>query len=244
MNLLHGDCLELLESMPDNSVDLICADMPYGTTQCKWDSVIDLQRLWPQLKRVAKEKAAIVLFGQTPFDKVLGASNLSMLKYEWIWEKTAATGHLNAKKMPLKAHENVMVFYKKLPLYVPQMTTGHKPVNSYTKKHNSDGDCYGNTKTSSGGGSTTRYPRSVLKFASDKQKLSLHPTQKPLALLEYIVKTYSNEGDHVLDFCMGSGTAGVAAAKLNRAFTGMELNEKYFNTAVERINQSTKGQAA
>lgn len=133
MQLYNGDCLEVMKSIPDKSIDLILCDLPYGITKCKWDTPIDLFAMWNQYNRIIKDNAPILLFAQTPFDKVLGSSNLSMLKYEWIWEKTQATGHLNAKKMPMKAHENILVFYKKLPIYNPQKTTGHKPIHSYTK---------------------------------------------------------------------------------------------------------------
>ena len=215
---MQGDCLELLSLVPDKSVDMICADLPYGTTQCKWDTII-------------------ALHAQTPFDKVLGASNLRLLKYEWIWEKTAATGHLNAKKAPMKAHENILIFYKKLPKYHPQKTTGHSPVHSYTK-HTDDGDCYGATQVGiSGGGSTERYPRSVVVFSPDKQKCALHPTQKPIGLIEYLLRTYTDEGDLVLDNCMGSGTTGVACKRLGRGFIGMELDENYFEIAKRRIEE-------
>ena len=166
------DCLEGMKMIPDKSIDMIFTDLPYGTTNCKWDSAIPLNLLWEQYERVIKDDGAILLFAQTPFDKVLGASNLKLLRYEWIWEKTAATGHLNAKKMPLKAHENILVFYKKLPTYNPQKTTGHKPVNSFTKYIDTQnkGEIYNKVnKEIVGGGATDRYPRSVLKYASDKQ---------------------------------------------------------------------------
>lgn len=193
--------------------------------------------LWSHYNRIVKDNGAIVLFAQTPFDKVLGASNLKMLRYEWIWEKTTATGHLNVKKMPMKAHENILVFYKKLPTYNPQKTTGHTPVHSYTK-HQDDGSNYGKTLVGiSGGGSTERYPRSVQIFKSDKQKCALHPTQKPVGLCEYLIKTYTNEGDLVLDNCMGSGSTGVACINTNRNFIGMELDENYFNIAKKRISK-------
>jgi site-specific DNA-methyltransferase (adenine-specific) len=227
-----------MNEIPDNSIDCVITDLPYGTTKCKWDSIIPLEPMWEQLKRIIKPNGAIVLTSQTPFDKVLGASNLSMLKYEWIYEKTAATGHLNAKKMPMKAHENILVFYKKLPTYNPQKTSGHTPVNSYTKQHDADGYCYGKTISVSGGGNTDRYPRSVQTFSSDKQKSSLHPTQKPVALMEYLIKTYTNEGDTVLDFTMGSGTTGVAAKNLNRNFIGIEKNKEYFRIAKQRIEDA------
>lgn len=237
-NLMQGDCLERMREIADGSVDLVLTDPPYGTTQCKWDSVIPLEAMWEQLKRIIKPNGAILLTAQTPFDKVLGASNLAMLRYEWIWEKTAATGHLNANRMPMKAHENVLVFYNKLPTYVPQKTTGHTPTNSYTKR-NGDGECYGDTMEVSGGGNTDRHPRSIQVFSSDKQKVKLHPTQKPLALMEYFIKTYTIGGDVVLDFTMGSGTTGVAAKNLGRDFIGIEKDVAYFKIAEERIINGT-----
>lgn len=240
MNLFNGDCLDILKLIPDNSVDMVLSDPPYGTTRCKWDSVIDLDLLWEQLLRVTKPNAAIVMTAQTPFDKILGCSNIKLLRYEWIWEKTAATGHLNAKKMPMKAHENILVFYKKLPIYTPQKTTGHNPVNSYSKKIDSDGDCYGKTKTSSGGGNTDRYPRSIQTFKSDKQKLKLHPTQKPVLLMEYLIKTYTKESGIVLDFAMGSGTTGVACKNLKRGFIGIEKNKTHFRAAELRLKENKK----
>lgn len=236
--LMQGDCLELMKKIPDGSIDMILCDLPYGTTKNKWDSCIDLEKLWEGYKRVIKDNGCIALFAQSPFDKVLAVSNLRIFRYEWIIEKTKGTGHLNAKKTPMKAHENVLVFYKKLPIYNPQMTTGHTPVHSYTK-HTSDGSCYGKTKTGiSGGGSTERYPRDVLKFSWDTQKSSLHPTQKPVSLCEYMIKTYTNENDTVLDNCMGSGSTGIACINTNRKFIGMELDENYFNIAKERIENA------
>lgn len=241
--LYKGDCLEVMIDIPDKSIDMILCDLPYGTTRCKWDSIIDLEKLWEQYNRIIKDNGAIVLFAQTPFDKVLGASNLKMLKYEWIWEKTQATGHLNAKKMPMKAHENILVFYKKLPTYNPQKTTGHKPINSYTKyiSTQNKSDLYGKVnKEISGGGDTDRYPRSVQVFSSDKQKIALHPTQKPVDLLQYLIKTYTNETELVLDNTMGSGSTGVACVNTNRRFIGIEQDDTYFNIAKERINQTLK----
>jgi len=232
--LLLGDCLELLDAIPDNSIDMVCCDMPYGTTNCKWDTVIDLQRLWEHYQRIAKDNAAIVLFAQTPFDKVLGCSNLAWLKYEIIWEKTSATGHLNAKKMPMKAHENILVFYNKPPTYNPQKTVGHKRKTSRTGK-TYDSQCYGAETAKPFYDSTERYPRSVQVFPTDKQTKSLHPTQKPLSLVEWLIKTYSNEGDMVLDNCMGSGTTGEACINLSRNFIGMELDQNIFDVARCRI---------
>lgn len=246
-SVFHGNCLEVMKSIPDGSVDMILADLPYGTTKCKWDSVIDLEKLWLQYERVIKNNGAIVLTAQTPFDKVLGNSNLKLLKYEWIWEKTQATGHMNAKKMPMKAHENVLVFYKNIPTYNPQKTNGHKPINSYTKyvKTQNNTELYGEMKLEiSGGGETDRYPRSVLLFPSDKQTSCLHPTQKPLALMEYFVKTYSNENDIVLDNTAGSGTTAIACINTNRNYILIEKEQKYFDIINERIAKHTAGNAS
>jgi len=236
--LLKGDCLEELHYVDANSVDLIIADLPYNTTNCIWDSMIDMNELWVHYQAVRKPTAAVLLFSQVPFNIVLGSSNLEELRYEWIWEKTTATGHLNANRMPMKAHENILVFYDRLPTYNPQKTTGHSPVNSYTK-HQDDGEIYGKTQSGlSGGGSTERYPRDVLVFPTDKQKLALHPTQKPVKLLEYLIETYSNEGDVVLDNTFGSGTTGVAAANTGRKFIGIEQDENYFKIGAERIQSA------
>ena len=233
-----GDCLELIpKHIEDKSVDMIFCDLPYGTTQNKWDSVIDLDKLWVEYNRVIKDNGAIVLFAQTPFDKVLGSSNLKMLKYEWVWEKTQATGHLNAKKMPMKAHENILVFYKNLPTYNPQKTTGHKPMNSGVRRSSLKNENYNeiNKVDLPFGGDTDRYPRTVLEFKSDKQKKYLHPTQKPLLLIEYMIKTYTNEGDLILDNACGSGTTGRGAKNLNRNYIMMEQETKYYEIAYKRV---------
>lgn len=232
IELMEGDCLELLPRIATDSVDLILCDLPYGTTRSKWDSVIDLEALWPEYRRICR--GAIVLTAQTPFDKVLGVSNLPMLRYEWIWEKTHPTGHMNAKRAPMKAHENVLVFYKTAPTYNPQKTSGHVRKSAVKRQDNTP--VYGKQDFAPlAYDSTERYPRSVQVFASDKQRSNLHPAQKPLALMEYLVRTYSNEGDTVLDNCMGSGTTGVACIKTGRRFIGMELNAAYFATASARI---------
>lgn len=211
----NGMCL-----IPNKSVDMILSDIPYGTTENCWDSVIPLNKLWKQYLRVIKDDGAIVLTAQSPFDKVLGSSNLSMYRYEWIWEKSRATGFFNSKKMPMKAHENILVFYKKLPTFNPQKSTGHKPVNKY-RKHKSDGSNYGKTVIGcSGGGQTDRYPRDVLYY--NVVSNPLHPTQKPVLLFEYLIKTYTNEGDLILDSCIGYGTTGIAARRNNRNFIGFD----------------------
>jgi site-specific DNA-methyltransferase (adenine-specific) len=239
MQLYQGDCLEIMRNIPDASVDMVLCDLPYGTTQNKWDSVIPLDKLWGEYVRITKESAAIILTAQTPFDKVLGYSNLPLLKYEWIWEKNIATGFMNAAKMPLKSHENVLVFYQKLPTYNPQFTMG-KPYKAKRKGNVDTGENYGQvgikvrTDTINDG---RRYPQTVQQF--DKEN-GLHPTQKPVALMEYLVKTYTNEGDTVLDNTMGSGTTGVACVNLRRKFIGIEKDEKYFQIAKERIENANR----
>ena len=234
VDLMHGDCLKVLYDLPDKSIDMVCCDMPYGTTRCKWDSVLPLDMIWHHYSRIVKDNGAIVLFAQTPFDKVLGSSNLKMLKYEIIWEKTNATGHFNAKKMPMKAHENILVFYDKLPTYNPQKTSGHVRKTAH-KKITLNSEVYNDNTAATDYDSTDRYPRSVQVFSSDKQVIRLNPTQKPIALIEYLIKTFTNHGDTVLDHCMGSGTAGVACINLGRKFVGVEKDEKQFNQAVARI---------
>jgi site-specific DNA-methyltransferase (adenine-specific) len=239
INLMHGDCLELMKNIPDGSVDMILCDLPYGTTKCKWDCIIDLKLMWLQYERIIKPNGAILLTAQTPFDKVLGASNLKLLRYEWIWEKSSATGHLNAKKMPMKAHKNVLVFYKKNPIYNYQKTEGHKrKVSKAEHKVNcSESEVYNKGQKLTTYDSTERYPRSVLKFSSNKQKSKLHPTQKPVELMEYLIKTYTNKNETVLDNCMGSGSTGVACVNTNRNFIGIEMDDNYFKIAEERINK-------
>jgi site-specific DNA-methyltransferase (adenine-specific) len=213
----------------DSSIDMILCDLPYGTTQNKWDSVIPLDLLWKQYERIIKDNGAIVLTAQTPFDKVLGSSNLKLLKYEWIWQKTEPTGFLNAKKSPLKAHENILIFYKKQPVYNPQKTKG-KPY-SY-KKENIISENYGKSDgTDLIINNGDRMPISVQIFKKDK---GLHPTQKPVALFEYLIKTYTNAGDLVLDNCAGSGTTGVACKNTQRNVIMIEENLKYCEIAAKR----------
>ena len=228
-DLLQGDCLELMKQIPDASIDMILCDLPYGTTQNKWDSVIPFDKLWGQYSRIIKLNGAMVLTAQSPFDKILGASNLPLLKYEWIWQKEMGSGHLNAKKAPLKDHENVLVFYKKQPTYNPQFEVG-KPYNVISGHGSSNYGAQVETVTESDG---RRYPKTIIRFNRDKEKV--HPTQKPVALMEYLIKTYTNEDDTVLDNCMGSGTTGVACINTNRNFIGMELDEEYFKIATQRI---------
>jgi site-specific DNA-methyltransferase (adenine-specific) len=232
IDLWHGDCLELMKSIPDNSIDMILCDLPYGTTENEWDSVIDLNKLWQEYNRIIKDDGCIALFAQCPFDKILAMSNILMLRYEYIWIKDNSTGFLNANKMPLKKTENILIFYKKLPTYNPQMKTGKPYVckqGSGSSNWHYDENCGGYITVNEG----LRYPDNVLKFNTDKEKV--HPTQKPILLLEYLIKTYTNQGDLILDNCMGSGSTGVACKALNRKFIGIELDEKYFEIAKQRI---------
>jgi DNA modification methylase len=244
--IYNEDCLEGMKRIEGKSIDMILCDLPYGTTKCKWDIVIPFAPLWEQYKRIIKPNGAILLTAQTPFDKILGCSNIEWLKYEWIWEKTQATGFFNAKKMPMKAHENILVFYDKTPIFNAIKTQDNKPINKYTKKASvcNKTEVYGKcTADISGGGNTDRYPRSVQIFSSDKQKTKLdgtiHPTQKPISLFEYLIKTYTNVGETVLDNCIGSGTTALAALKTNRNFIGFEKEKKYFDIANKRIESLT-----
>lgn len=236
----HGDCLDVMKDIDDESIDFICTDLPFGTTNCTWDSVIDLEQLWIQYKRIIKPNGAIALFAQTPFDKVLGVSNLEMLKYEWIWEKTQATGHLNAKRCPMKAHENILMFYKSKPTYNPIKTTGHKRkvATAHHKRNSNTGEIYNKCDDFKDYDSTERYPRSVIEFASDKQKLNLHSTQKPVLLIEYLIKTYTNEGELVLDSTAGSHTTAVACDNTNRKYICIEKDLKFHNIGKSRIRDN------
>ena len=241
MRLMFGDCLERMGEIADGSVDMVLCDLPYGTTRNEWDFQVHLPALWAHYKRVCR--GAIVLTAQTPFDKILGASNLRMLRYEWIWEKTNPTGHLNAKKAPMKAHENVLVFYDRLPTYNPIKTQGHQrkvAVKRYDNTPNYGKQDFAPIPYDS----TERYPRSVLVFPSDKQRSKLHPTQKPLALMEYFVRTYTNPGDTVLDNCMGSGTTGEACIRTGRRFIGIESNAEYFAVSGRRLQETQAAHAA
>lgn len=234
IKLYNGDCLELMKIIPDKSIDMILCDLPYGTTRNKWDSIIPLDKLWKQYKRIIKENGAIILFSQMPFTAELVESNIKDFKYEWIWEKEQGTGHLNAKKMPLKIHENILVFYKKLPLYNPQWEYG-KPYKATYSTHSSNyGKQKDNITTISDG---RRYPKDIIKVKKKSTDKHLHPTQKPVDLLKYLIRTYTNEEEIVLDNCMGSGSTGVACKELNRNFIGIELDKKYFNIAKERIGE-------
>lgn len=252
IQLHKGDCLEIMPSISDNSIDMILCDLPYGTTKCKWDKIIPLDLLWKQYNRIVKNNGAIVLFSQMPFTFKLYNSQPKLFRYEWIWDKNIGTGFLNAKKMPLKRHENILVFYKKLPTYNPQFEYGYK---SYAKKSSTDGQIYregiaGHFSTSDG----CRYPKDILNFTNhngklwgkDADEVAFHSTHKPIPLLEYLIKTYTNEGETVLDNCMGSGSTGVACVNTNRNFIGIEKDDRFFEIAEYRIknNQTDKPHSA
>lgn len=239
MKLLHGDCLEVMKSIPNGSIDMILCDLPYGTTRCQWDCAIPLDKLWGQYKRIIKYNGAIVLFSTQPFTSELILSNRSMYKYEWIWHKTQPTGFLNAKKMPLRAHENIEVFYKGPPVYNPQFTHGHKrktAVNRYERGSDGNG-IYGHEHRNTEYDSTDRYPVDVQKFGTGDKTKRLHVTQKPVSLLEYLICTYTRPGEVVLDNCMGSGSTGVACLNTGRDFIGIELDPNYYQIAKARIEE-------
>ena len=231
IELINGDCLEVLPGIPDGSVDMVMADPPYGTTACKWDSIIPLVPMWAQLKRVIKKNGAIVMTASQPFTTTLIASNMKMFKYCWVWDKVSPTGHLNAKHRPMKKFEDVVIFCSgKTATYNPQGLVWNPRVKS--RKSNTEGSkCYGKHNDSNLA-MWQGYPTERIEF---KNENGIHPTQKPVALMEYLIKTYTNEGETVLDFCMGSGTTGKMAKRLNRNFIGIEKDAEYFKIAQERI---------
>ena len=240
VNLIEGDCLEAMDNLIEKNlkVDLIATDPPYGKTACKWDTVIPFKEMWLRLNKLIKPNGAIVLFGSEPFSSTLRISNLKNYKYDIIWDKIKGTGFLNAKKQPMRNHEVISVFYQKQPTYNPKKTEGHIKKTSFRAKHHQT-DVYGEMKNDYQYNSTERYPKSIQSFSTDTQNSSLHPTQKPIALMEYIIKTYTNEDEIVLDFTMGSGSTGVACKNTNRNFIGIELDKNYFNIAKNRINSTS-----
>ncbi len=239
IELMHGDCLEEMKKIPDSSVDMILCDLPYGTTSCEWDSALPFDALWSEYRRITKTDAAIVLTASQPFTTALIASNMREFRYCWVWEKDAGSNFANVKYQPMKEHEDVCVFYRKTPVYNPQMqerTGSRKGRETTTIDSGRMESVYG---TQEGRGklpvAPLRYPRSIQRFNRER---GLHPTQKPIPLMEYMVRTYTNEGDTVLDNCMGSGTAGVACANTGRKFIGIERDEKYFDIASNRISDA------
>ena len=234
--LFHGDCLQLLPGVAANSVDLIATDPPYGSTQCAWDAPLPLDTLWSEFQRILAPGGCVVMTATMPFAAVVTASNLPWFRHDIVWVKNRATGHLNAKRRPLRIHEHVLVFSPGRHVYNPQKTTGHKPVNPFYTRNS--GECFGKAeRNTQGGGQTSRYPLSVQHFpvVSNIGKSRLHATQKPLELFEWIVMTYSNPGDLVLDCCCGSGTTGLASLRLGRGFIGMELDAACYETARARL---------
>ena len=240
LNLIHGDCLEVMKTLPDASIDAIITDPPYGTTNCKWDAVIPFDLMWSELNRIVKDNGVIALFGNQPFSSLLVTSNLKMYKHDWVWKKTIPKGHLNSKKYPMKIYEMIHIFSKTTPKYNPQMWES-KPMNTVYKSGGNGKDStynFMNTINQKNINRTSRFPQDVIEFTelTGNSKQRVHPTQKPVELMEYLVKTYTNENDTVLDFTMGSGTTGVACKNFNRNFIGIEKDDNYFKIASNRIN--------
>ena len=241
--LYQGDCLEVMKNIEDKSIDCIICDLPYGvTSKNKWDTIIPYEPLWKEYKRIIKDNGPIILFGQDKFTAKTMLSNEKMHRYNLIWNKVLTSGFLNAGRMPLREHEDIMIFYKKLPTYNPQFTEGKplhgmgekfKKVKNNNNNYNDFNSC--NNPSANREGDTKKYPKSILTFPRPASSKMLHPTEKPVELLEYLIKTYSNENDVILDNCMGSGSTGVAALNTNRRFIGVELDEKYFNIAKDRL---------
>lgn len=228
-----------MKNIPDKLVDCIITDLPYGSTQCKWDSIIPFEPLWEQYNRVIKDNGAIVLFGTEPFSSHLRLSNLKNYKYDWIWDKVKGTGFLNAKKQPMRNHEIISIFYKRQCTYNPQKTYGHKMKKSYRSKALQT-EVYGDMKNDNTYESTERYPRSIQVFSTDTQNSSLHPTQKPVALIEYLIKTYTNEEEIILDSCAGSMTTGIAAINTNRKVICIEKDKEIFELGRNRVMRYQK----
>ena len=241
--IYQGDCLELMKNIKDKSIDCIICDLPYGvTSKNKWDTIIPYEPLWKEYKRIIKDNGPIILFGHDKFTAKTMLSNEKMHRYNLIWNKVLTSGFLNAGRMPLREHEDIMIFYKKIPTYNPQFTEGKplhgmgekfKKVKNNNNNYNDFNSC--NNPSANREGDTKKYPKSILTFPRPASSKMLHPTEKPVELLEYLIKTYSNENDVILDNCMGSGSTGVAALNTNRRFIGIELDEKYFNIAKDRL---------
>lgn len=238
MILHNGDCIEFMRSLPDNSIDMCLTDPPYGTTACKWDSVIPFEPMWAELKRIVKDNGAIVLFGQEPFSSILRVSNIKDYRYDWYWQKERPTNVMQVKRRAGKVIETLSVFYKNQCTYIPQKTIYTGKLRTNTIKDGSLGVLIDSKQKQPTiyKDDGTRHPLQLLKFNRDMLKSNFHPTQKPVALLEYLIKTYTLENEIVLDFTMGSGSTGVACVNTNRKFIGCELDESYFNIALERIN--------
>lgn len=236
--LLLGDCLDIMPTLAAGSIDMVLADLPYGTTQNSWDSVIPLAPLWQEYWRIVSAAGVIALTASQPFTSVLIASQLRHFKYTWVWHKSRPSGHMNAKKQPLREHEDICIFYRAQPTYSPQFKRGrpnHVSGKPQIKSHSTNhGKQYEHAHTVT----DIKYPTTILPFTSVSQTHVLHPTQKPVDLMEYLIRTYTNEGDTVLDNTMGSGTTGVACATLGRKFIGIEISEEYFQIAEDRIRRA------
>jgi DNA modification methylase len=245
-NLLLGDCLEQMKQIPNGSVDMICCDPPYGTVQCRWDVVIPFEPMWEQVRRVLKRNGAAVFTASQPFTSALVMSNVKMFKCCWYWEKSRPTGHLNAKRMPMKSVEDIVVFYDKQCCYNPQMEKG-KPnhvKDGAVRETKATNNCYGAFSNSIQYVSDMKFPKQVLRFSQQDPNKIVHPTQKPVALMEYLIRTYTNPGETVLDFTCGSGTTGVACVNTDRSFIGIERDESYFTIAQSRIQSAIEAKQA
>ena len=235
--IYNEDCLEGMKRIPDKSIDMILADLPYGTTNCKWDTIIPFEPLWEQYERIIKDNGAVVLTASQPFSSALVMSNPKLFRYEWVWDKKNPTNFAMAKKQPLKYHETILVFAKKQTEYYPIKWRGKPNHKQGLLKNDQQSEVYGKIKRTKDNLSGMKYPRSIIEISKHSSQGGLHPTQKPVALFEYLVKTYTNEGDVVLDNCMGSGTTAIAAINTNRNFIGFEMDENYHKLANERIEQ-------
>jgi site-specific DNA-methyltransferase (adenine-specific) len=233
INLMHGDCLELMKSIPDKSIDMVLTDPPYGTTACKWDVVIPFEPMWNELKRITKDNGAICLFGSEPFSSHLRLSNLKMFKYDWIWDKVKPGNIFNSKRQPLTSHEIISIFGFKINYYPIKNGEKIRKTKIYSKSKTQNHPEYKDERVLIG-----KYPKQLIRFSNANQLGRVHPTQKPVELLEYLIKTYTLENETILDFTMGSGSTGVACKNLNRNFIGIEKDDKYFEIAKNRINQA------
>ena len=247
MKLYKGDCLEVMKTIEDKSIDAIITDPPYGTTACKWDSIIDFELMWEQLNRIIKPNGAIVLFGSEPFSSALRMSNIKNYKYDWVWHKNSVSGFASCKKQPMRNHELISVFCKKQSNYYPikeKRDLSKTSKNRYKYDFNTtteiESNVYGKIKRLQKQPDKLCYPKTIQKFncVVNNSKLRVHPTQKPVALMEYLIKTYTNENETVLDFTMGSGSTGVACKNTNRNFIGIEQDKNYFNIAEKRIKET------
>ena len=245
IDLRQGDCLELMKDIPDKSIDMILCDLPYGTTKCNWDTVIPFEPLWEQYSRIIKDNGAIVLFGSEPFSSYLRMSNIKNYKYDWKWDKVVGSNFVQAKKQPLRIYEDICVFYKKQPTYNPRMTERDKK-NERPAKKKAVNNIINMVCEDEGTRNKKKYPVNKIEYNRLSGELNsskiLHPCQKPIAILDYLIKTYTTDGEVILDNCMGSGSTGVAALNLHRNFIGIELDKKYFEIAKERIEKVARYQ--